>query len=150
MWLTLLAIEHLNAEVKRRRAERARTISIEQDVPETPPTEEVSTLGHEILDFYEPDEDLKLEDLVPDLDAPTPEQEAAWNELRRRAVAVLASMPSEWRRILLLHHVDGLAGAELAKAVGRTKAETERILAHAREYLREKLREAGYGFKAAA
>ena len=64
-WLILLAIEHLNAEVKRRRAARARTVSIEQDVPETPPTEEVSTLGDEILDFYEPDEDLKLEDLVP-------------------------------------------------------------------------------------
>ena len=59
-------------------------------------------------------------------------------------------MPSEWRRILLLHHIDGLAGAELAKAVGRTRAETKRILAHARGYRREKLREAGYGFKAAS
>jgi hypothetical protein len=79
MWLTQhccrligLAVERLGAEVKRSKAERAGGVHIEEDIPETPPTEEVSTLGDEIMDFYQPDEDLKLEDIIPDMTAPTP------------------------------------------------------------------------------
>jgi len=41
----------------------------------------VSTLGDEILDFYQPDELLTLEDVIPDLEVSTPEQ--ATEELRR-------------------------------------------------------------------
>ena len=68
-WLVRLAREHLDGEVKRFASERQRTPThIEDDVPETPPAEAVSTLGDEILDFYEPDEDLKLEDVIPDLE----------------------------------------------------------------------------------
>jgi hypothetical protein len=60
-----MAIEQLEAEVHRSKAERAQTIHIEEDVPETPPAERVSTLGDEVLDFHEPDEDLKIEDVLP-------------------------------------------------------------------------------------
>ena len=62
--------------------QRQRTLAhIGDDVPETPPAEAVSTLGDEILDFYEPDEDLKLEDIIPDFDAPSPEEEAARSDV---------------------------------------------------------------------
>jgi ribosome-associated translation inhibitor RaiA/DNA-directed RNA polymerase specialized sigma24 family protein len=64
-WLMKLAIEQLDSEIKRSTSERASTIHIEENVPETPPAEEVSTLGDEILDFYQPDEKLKVEDIIP-------------------------------------------------------------------------------------
>ncbi len=82
-WLIERARQYLAAEVKRSRSERKRTGHIEEAVPETPPQQFVSTLGDEILDFHEPDDDLKLEDIVPDLTVPTPEQETAAAELRR-------------------------------------------------------------------
>jgi len=83
-----LAREHLAAEVKRLRAWRQRTPArLETDIPDTPPTEWVSSLGDETLEFHEPDEDLKPEDVLADLDV-----------------------------AFLLHYVDGLSGSELAKA----------------------------------
>jgi DNA-directed RNA polymerase specialized sigma24 family protein len=56
-------------------------------------------------------------------------------------------MPREWRRALRLRHVKGLASAELARAVRRPEPDIERILGHAREYLRQRLIELGCNFK---
>jgi len=149
-WLIELAREHLRAEVERLKAWRARTaVRTEHDVPDTPPTEWVSTLGDEVLDFHELDEDLKVEDVIPDIDVPTPEEETETRELRWCVSAALAGLPAEWRRAVLLRHVDGLAGAELARALHRSEPETRRILEQARDYLRQKLVESGCRFKAA-
>jgi RNA polymerase sigma factor (sigma-70 family) len=145
-WLIRLARQHLGAEVARRKAESGSTVHIEQDIPETPPREYVSTLGDERLDFYEPDEDLKLEDVIPDLDVPTPEQESETKELRRCVEAALGGMPRAWRRALLLRHVNGLTGSALASAVERPKPETDRMLENARDYLRQRLMESGCRF----
>lgn len=78
-WLMKLAMEYVDSEVKRSRTERKKIVYIEEPIPETPPTEAVSTLGDEILDFYQPDEDLKLEDIIPDIEVPLPEEEAQRN-----------------------------------------------------------------------
>jgi RNA polymerase sigma factor (sigma-70 family) len=142
-WLMRLALERLALEVAQRRAEDERTVHIEEDVPETPPNEYVSTLGDEILDFYEPEEDLKLEDLVPDPRAPSPEREAENAEARRRVRHALAAMPRTWRRALLLSHIEGLSPAELAPAFGRSESDMKHVLERARERVRRKLVESG-------
>jgi RNA polymerase sigma factor (sigma-70 family) len=142
-WLIGLAREHLEAEVRRLKSERESTVHIEEDIPETPPQEQAATLGEEILYFYEPEEDLKLEDVIPDLTMPTPEQVLERKELRSCVNAALATMPRDWRRALLLYQVEGLAGAVLAEAVGRPAPEVPRILEQARNYLRQRLVESG-------
>jgi len=149
-WLIRTAMDQLNAEVKQLKFDHERTVHIEEDVPETPPTVEVSTLGEEILDFYQPDEDLKVEDLVPDLEVPTPEQVTETQELRRLIRAALAEMPKESRRILLLRDVEGRPAAQVAEVVSKSEAEVERITKRARANLRSKLMEYGYGVKRAA
>lgn len=145
-WLIRLAREHLTAEVRRLRGERERTVHIEEDIPETPPEEYVSTLGEEILYFHEPEEDLKLEDVIPDLKVPTPEQEAERAELRRCLEAALAGMPRTWRRALLLRHAAGLSGPALARALRKPPPDVERMLVTARAYLRQRLVESGCRF----
>jgi RNA polymerase sigma factor (sigma-70 family) len=143
-WLLQLARKQLAAAVKRSRAERNLTVHIEEDIPETPPTEEVSTLGDEILDFYQPDEDLKLEDIFPDVDVSTPEDfVAAKEELLRCVNAALAGMPKEWRRAFRLRHAEGLTDEELAEALQKAAPEIERILEYARQHLRQSLIESG-------
>jgi RNA polymerase sigma factor (sigma-70 family) len=132
-WLVRLARAQLAEEVRRRTTERERTVRIEEDVPETPPNEAVSTLGDEILDFYEPDEDLKLGDVIPDLDLPTPEEEAEVNELRRCVSAAVAGLPRQWR-VILLRHAQGLTNPA---------PDVQRILELARAYLRQRLLESG-------
>src|SRR5262249_11513626 len=113
-WLIGLAVGRVDAEVKRSRAERA-GVHIEEDIPETPPAVEVSTLGDEIMDFYQPDEDQKLEDIIPDITAPTPEQVLESRELQRYINRTLATLPRVWRRAFALHYVGGLTVAEIAR-----------------------------------
>jgi RNA polymerase sigma factor (sigma-70 family) len=147
-WLIRLAIEHLEGEVKRARAQRRRApVHIEDHVPETASSEVVSTLGDEILDFYVPDEDWKLEDVIPDLDIPTPEQEAETREVRQCVAEALTRMPRLWRRAVWLHHAEGLSLADVARVIERSPGETRRILDHARAHLRQKLLEARCALK---
>ena len=143
-WLIGLAVDEVEAEVKRSKAERAGSVRIEEDIPETPRTEEVSTLGDEIMDFYQPDEDQKLEDIIPDLRAPTPEQILESRELQRYINRTLGALPRVWRRDFILHHVEGAPVAEIARMTKQTESEVEGNLEYAREYLRQRLREAGF------
>jgi RNA polymerase sigma factor (sigma-70 family) len=146
-WLVRLALDQLEAEVTRLKTERAATVSIEEDEPETPPAEEVSSLGDEILDFYPPDEDLKLEDLVPDIDPVIPENEVETKELRRLVRQALMEMPGQWRRALLLHDLEGRSINEVAREIGKPESDIDRTVQFAREYLRQKLVSAGFRFK---
>jgi RNA polymerase sigma factor (sigma-70 family) len=143
-WLIGLAAEKVEAEVRRLKAERARGVHIEEDIPETPPTEYVSTLGDEIMDFYQPDEDQRLEDIIPDMKAPTPEQILESRELQRYINRTLASLPRVWRKAFALHYVEGAPVAEIARMIGGAESEVELHLEYAREYLRQRLREAGF------
>lgn len=146
-WLVQLASEQLRVETDRLKSEREQTVHIEEDIPETPPREAVSTLGDEILEFYQPDEDLKLEDIFPDEEISTPEEwVAAKEELLKRVNAALAGMPREWRLALRLRYAEQLTGAELAEALDQPEPEVERLLEYARQHLRQSLVEAGYRF----
>jgi RNA polymerase sigma factor (sigma-70 family) len=142
-WLIRLATEELAAEVERSIRERELTRSIEEDVPEIPPAQEVSTLGEDILYFYQPDEDLKLEDLVPDLELPTPEETARTRELQECVRKALKTIPAEWRRVLVLQLMQGLSSAETARTLKKPQAEIEDILDQARQYMRRNLIELG-------
>lgn len=147
-WLIQLASDHIDSEAARLQALREDMRHLEEDVPETPPAEEVTTLGEEILYFYQPDEDMKLEDVVPDLEALSPEERAEESELRRAISEVLDEMPAAWRRALLLRHAEGLSTAELAEALSLPAAEVERVLEQARGRVRRRVAEAGYRFGA--
>ena len=143
-WLFRIARAQVAAEIQDQKAWRQRTpLHTEDDAPETPPEEAVSTLGDEILDFYEPDEDLKLEDVIADMFVMTPEEEAETRELRSCVEDAVAGMPGRWRRAVRLRYVDGHGVAEIAKALGVSEAETRRLLEHARHFLRQRLVESG-------
>jgi RNA polymerase sigma factor (sigma-70 family) len=140
------ARRYVQKEIRQATARRELTVSKEDDVLETPPEQEVSLLGEEIFEFFEPGEDLKVEDVVPDLDAPDPEQEAETEELRQCVNSALAGMPAEWRCALTLRFGRGVKGAALARVLGKSGPETSRILERARAYLRQRLVEAGCSF----
>jgi RNA polymerase sigma factor (sigma-70 family) len=137
--LIRFALDEIKAAVKRFKTERERTVAIEEDIPETSPTEEVSTLGDEILDFYQPDEDLKVEDVVPDIELPRPDEIAVTEELRRCVRETLSELPRDERRALTLRYIIGLRGSELAESLRKPKEEVRRLLDDARTHLRQKL-----------
>ncbi len=137
--LIRFALDEIKAAVKRFKTERERTVHIEEEIPETSPAEEVSTLGDEILDFYQPDEDLKVEDVVPDIEAPTPDEIAETEELRRCVRDTLRELPRDERRALTLRYIVGLRGNELANSLRKPEEEVRRLLDGAQTHLRQKL-----------
>lgn len=141
--LIRLAAEYIELEARNRSAEHERAVPLEQHVPSTPPAEWVTMQGEEMRYFYEPDEYLKLEDVIADVDVPTPEQEIERREIWRCVNRTLAQMPPPWRRAVLLSQVERLNDEELAIALGEPPAQTRRILEQARNYLREQLIKAG-------
>lgn len=142
-WLIRLAREQIEADMKRLRSERELApFRKEDDVPETPPEEWVSTLGEEILYFYEPEEDLKLEDVVPDVNVPTPEEEAERKEMWLCVARALARMPRDWRRAWVCQ-VSGLEAAELAEAVGKPEPEARQLVKQAHAQVRQELLKEG-------
>jgi RNA polymerase sigma factor (sigma-70 family) len=146
--LIRLAADQLRKEVRRLKFERERSVHLEEDIPETPPEEESLTLGEEILEFYQPDEDLKLEDIFPDYKVPTPDEAVEMKEELLRCVnAALAAMPKEWRRAFRLRHAEGLTEEDIAENLEKTLPEIRRILRVAAERLKDKLIEAGCGFE---
>jgi len=143
-WLIGIAVEKIEAEVKRSKAERAGGVHIKEDIPEPPPTEEVSTPGDEVVDFYQPNEDQELEDFITEMTAPTPEQILESRELQRYINRTLATLPHVWRRAFALHYVGGMPVAEIARMTRGAESEVERHLEYAREYLSQRLREDGF------
>jgi ribosome-associated translation inhibitor RaiA len=113
------------------------------------PGEEEPALSEDILDFYQPDEDLKPEDAIPDIEAPSPEDELERVELRKCVRAALKALPKEHRRALILRYVLGLSGRALEQAVSRPRQEVERWLTEGRESLRKELAAAGCSFREA-
>jgi RNA polymerase sigma-70 factor (ECF subfamily) len=142
-WLIRLALEEIEAEVKKSKLEREATVRTEEDISETPPTEAVSTLGDEILDFYQPDEDLKLEDIIPRPSVPTPEQILESRELQQYITSTLARLPRAPRLAFVLRYVEGLPLTEIAGVTGRSQSDIERDLDDARRLLRQRLIESG-------
>src|SRR5262249_43716331 len=82
--------------------------------------------------------------IIPDMRAPTPEQVLESRELQRYINRTLATLPRVWRRAFALHYVGGMPVAEIARMTKHTEPEVERHLDHAREYLRQRLLEAGF------
>ena len=145
-WLMRLAMRELREAVDRFRKEHGGTLPVEKAAPKTPPSEWVTRLGEEILDFYQPDEALKIEDLVPDLSTPSPEEQLEARELRRCIHDALNELPKDQRRALILRYVLGVRGEELRESMRKPEAEVERLIEEARSRLRERLTQAGCTF----
>jgi RNA polymerase sigma factor (sigma-70 family) len=144
-WLIWLAAGEIGTEIERLKHERRHIVYIDEMLPKTLPREEF-TPADEILYFYQPGEDLNLEDAVPGLEIPAPEKEAEAAEVHRCVKSALDSMPRDQRRVLLLHFVQELPLEDLAGLVGNPVAQVERTLEEARGYLHQKLTESGCSF----
>ena len=114
-------------------------ISLELPLEEIPDPEEVTTLGEEILYFYEPDEALKLEDVTEDPSAITPEEVVENEELQKLLFSLLSQLPDTARQIFTLVNIEGLSVEETAMVLGKPPAQVKQILHNAEEVLRSKL-----------
>ena len=138
-WLYRIAHEVLAEVVKRRQAEDERFVSLDAKPPETP-DETIDERDEARYEYWQPDDMLKLEDVVPISDA-TPETTASEDEMRRHLRAALAHLPSTWRRAVWLTQAEGMPLGAVAATLGASEEDTRRWIQHADAFLRARLGE---------
>jgi DNA-directed RNA polymerase specialized sigma24 family protein/ribosome-associated translation inhibitor RaiA len=136
-----LALSVLQEEVVRRRHEEGNWVSLESSAAvalvETP-----DDVDEQIFEFWQPDEKLRLEDVLPD-DTNDPEEAAKDQEVRLLASKLLSQLPNSWRRAVLLAQVDDLPVKSIATRLDTDEATVHRWLEHADAFLRARLEELG-------
>jgi RNA polymerase sigma factor (sigma-70 family) len=137
-WLLQLALD----AVKRRKDEieiDAKLTSFET----TEPRAQRPEIEDEIYDFYQPDNEVRLKDLIPDGRLPTPEDIVAELEFQQHINRALAQLPRRWREAFMLYSLQGLTLEEVARVTRHPVDATRRAIELARELLRANLAEAG-------
>lgn len=138
-WLFKIAVDVLTEEARRSRL-RNRTLSLEGRPPREPT--DFDDFGESFYEFYQPDDLVKLEDLIA---APftDPEEAASQKEIAGRFASMLANLPADWRRAVMLAQVEGMPLPAVAKALGSSEAKVRESLKNADAYLRAELADLG-------
>lgn len=139
--LRRITIETLADAIERARRERPDRLSLEA----RPPADAMALLSEdELFEFYQPDEVLRIEDLVPAPDAEPPEDIIEREETRSYVYRLLARLPVSWRRAWLLHHIDGREIGDVADILDVEPDQAEDWAAQATSFLAAHLDAAGY------
>ena len=82
-----------------------------------------------------------LIEVLPDLadDSPSPSQQASQAECEVMIQTALKALPADYRMAVVLRYFEGLSGAEMAVAMGRSVKAVERLLARAKAILKPHL-----------
>jgi DNA-directed RNA polymerase specialized sigma24 family protein len=134
-WLTGLALEVLEEEMAAHRV-RERRVATEEREPETPMdvTDDIDT---EIYEFYQPDEVVRLEDVLPNPESPIPEEAEALLERNLLVQEVLALLPRRWRQALMLIDVHEMKEEQAGDILGYGSDELKRVRQCAESFMRE-------------
>ena len=134
-WLTRMALQVIQEETATHKI-RERRVSTEDIAPEDAMnvSDDEDTRMYE---FYQPDELIRMEDIIPDPESSDPEQAET---LRERALLVqrtLALLPPAWRHALVLADVHGMKESELADILEQTPEALQQIRSCAEAFMRE-------------
>ncbi len=138
--------EVLDREVKASRV-YGEAVSLERAPQEDAEEQAEEMVGEEFTEFWQPDEALHVEDIVPSGESTDPEQEL--EEVEERAeealylMELMRALPIDWRRALLLHEVDGVGVDALALSFDCPEQEVQGWIDNANTFLDARLQEAG-------
>ncbi|RKF13538.1 flagellar biosynthesis protein FliA [Roseovarius spongiae] len=142
-WLTQTAYRTIESEARAARRAIPDDAARLEEAPEEPardPTE----ADQEIHEFYQPDDAPMLEDLVADEDG---EETETWVARREAALALhraLADLPALWRKLFLRLYMEDETAEQAAVLLDLPAEEVARTAEAARDFLRQRLIEAGH------
>jgi len=136
------AFNTLDAETEMRRR-YGELVSLESH-PEQDATDQAEAMvEEEIFEYYQPDEVLRLGDVLPDETAVMPDTglEAAEREY---SLEVLSGLPILWRRVLMLSEFEQLSTSDIAVILEAELTQIEKWLEQAHAFLSDHLSQAGF------
>lgn len=104
------------------------------------PLENAEKWEDEPLNFYQPDESLRLEDLMRDSSVATPEEYLAEEETEERLQKAIAELPDAVREPFILYALEGFNSDEAAMILGKSKEEVLDAVKDARRLLRKQVK----------
>ncbi len=117
--------------------ERRTQISV---LEKTLPPEEIDT---ELYEFYQPDDIVHVEDIIPDT-IETPDEEVEEEEMQKAIDHVLSVLPDKWRQAFRLIELEGFSPEEVAMIQDRSVEEVKKEVEMARAFVSEKLADLGF------
>ncbi|WP_244713333.1 RNA polymerase sigma factor [Rhizobium cremeum] len=141
-WLLKLTFETIEAEAaaaRRALPEDAASIDAAPEASAGEPTES----DEEIFEFYQPDDVLRLEELIADDGGDDPETAVAKRQDALIFHRAIAGLPALWRRVLFLVDLNDTPLEKASSVLGIAEDDVTRIVQSARNYLRDKLRDSG-------
>jgi RNA polymerase sigma factor (sigma-70 family) len=106
----------------------------------TLPPEEIDT---ELYEFYQPDDIVHVEDIIPDT-IETPDEEVEEEEMQKAIDHVLSVLPDKWRQAFRLIELEGFSPEEVAMIQDRSVEEVKKEVEMARAFVSEKLADLGF------
>lgn len=134
-WLYQLAIDILDKEIESSQSRRQQ-ISLETVIAD----EDIDTT---IYEFYQPDEVLKLEDLIGVSDSLAEKEKEQALKQQTLAQLALAGLPRNWRRAAVLRHALGFPTEQVATIMRLEQAAIEDILEIAARFIAERTSHSG-------
>lgn len=137
-WLYQTAFKIVGECARKLRKEDEGCMSLDQILPEESESFQVSNLGDEVKDFWQPDELTTIADTIGERkkgDGLTPRQKAQYH----RVLTTLAGLNAQARQAFLLRYKEGFEAYEIAMIQRRKPAVVEKDLAEALSFLRTHL-----------
>ena len=98
-------------------------------------------------EYYQPDEIIKVEDVLIDADTVLPEQEVEYREIETHIDKLLSQLPADWRNAFILSLREGLSIADISANQGKSLEATRNIIEQTKEFIRKKLLDSGFHWK---
>gem|GEM_PF-6241438 len=134
----------LQREIDDVKSSRAQWTSVEKIVENMPVEEESAeggVSGNDLFEYWEPEEVLHFEDVLPGSTFPTQEQILEDGELQNLLIHALRRLPEIERRAFVLSDIEGFQLEEIALILSVRIDEIENILNAAREKVKKELAE---------
>lgn len=141
-WLCRIALETIRAEARAARRNVPDGSASLEHAPEAP-AEDPTESDQEMFEFYQPDDNPVLEDLLVDASGANPEQEIIDRETQLILHRTIASLPDRWRHVVSLVDLDGLSPERAAQILGSDPREVTSIREKAHAFLIEKQADLG-------
>ncbi len=142
-WLIKHALAVLEEETKKY-LESVSSLHTEIRLPPDAIDVSEKMVQEEFMEFYQPDDMLRIEDMLPAPEDADPEVRMEHRERSHLLFHAMRKLPVAWRRAVELVHAEGYSEKEAAELLGTDEETIRHWLRLADTYLRAKLTEKGY------
>lgn len=141
-WLHALTTKTLEEELAHLPQFQGGELLSLESPPPLPPAEPTRA-DEELFEYYQPDEKLRLEDLLPDETAEDTEKAAASHEMQLALHRAIADLPRSWRQALIFTIIEGIPPERTGALLGRTPEQVQADVDHAVAFLLARLVDIG-------